>query len=679
MKKSLRLIACSLLMMAGSGSIHAQGWPADYPGVMLQAFYWDSYSQSAWTKLTAQSDALARTFNLVWIPQSGYCGGTSMGYDDLYWFNNYNSSFGNEQELRTLISTFKEKGIGTIADVVINHRKNVSNWVDFPRETYKGETYEMVSTDICSDDDGGETKAWADKNGYSLSTNKDSGEGWGGMRDLDHNSENVQRSVKAYLDFLLNDLGYTGFRYDMVKGYKASFTAQYNSEAKPQFSVGECWDSSNTIANWIDGTKVGDVPQSAAFDFQFKYVCANAFNNGVYSNLGLKNPWGDMPLNSSSFRSGAYRQYAVTFVENHDTEVRPDGSSNGPLEKDTLAANAYLLAMPGTPCIFMKHWMAYPHEIAAMVDVRRAAGVVNTSSYANMRSSGDYYINAIKTNNENRMVVTVGKNLDGWVPSTAQYTQVLEGYHYRYYMANSLETAWADKASGMYDEPFSVRLAAVTNSQGAQLVYTLDGSTPTASSAKAENGATVNIESDCTLTVGLLVDGVVKGIVSRDYTFNNFVKTQITVYVDPTPAGWSSVNFWTWGGDDSHSPSKGWPGDAAEGRTEIDGINWFYRTYTINSDDDLVNFVFSTGSGSPQTVDINGVKSTKFFEISTEKDGEKHLVNDVTPIHNGINDIFMNYAGKADGAVYDLQGRRMNIDQLPRGIYVTGGKKFVIK
>ncbi|MBQ1774354.1 MAG: chitobiase/beta-hexosaminidase C-terminal domain-containing protein [Prevotella sp.] len=678
MKKSLRLIACSLLMMAGSGSIHAQGWPADYPGVMLQAFYWDSYSQSAWTKLTAQSDALARTFNLVWIPQSGYCGGTSMGYDDLYWFNNYNSSFGNEQELRTLISTFKEKGIGTIADVVINHRKNVSNWVDFPRETYKGETYEMVSTDICSDDDGGETKAWADKNGYSLSANKDSGEGWGGMRDLDHNSENVQKCVKAYLDFLLNDLGYTGFRYDMVKGYKASFTAQYNSEAKPQFSVGECWDSSNTIANWIDGTKVGDVPQSAAFDFQFKYVCANAFNNGVYSNLGLKNPWGDMPLNSSSFRSGAYRQYAVTFVENHDTEVRPDGSSNGPLEKDTLAANAYLLAMPGTPCIFMKHWMAYPHEIASMVDVRRAAGVVNTSSYTNMRSSKDYYANLIKTNNENRMMVIVG-DVDGFIPSAAQYTQVLEGYHYRYYMANSLETAWADKASGMYDEPFSVRLAAVTNSQGAQLVYTLDGSTPTASSAKAENGATVSIESDCTLTVGLLVDGAVKGIVSRDYTFNNFVKTKITVYVDPTPVEWSSVNFCTWGGDDSHSPSKGWPGDAAEGRTEIDGINWFYRTYTINSDDDLVNFVFSTGSGSPQTVDINGVKSTKFFEISTEKDGEKFLVNDVTPIHNGINDIFMNYADKAGGVVYDLQGRRMNADQLPRGIYVTGGKKFVIK
>lgn len=37
------------------------------------------------------------------------------------------------------------------------------------------------------------------------------------MRDLDHSSENVQTIVKAYLDMLLNDFGYAGFRYDMVK------------------------------------------------------------------------------------------------------------------------------------------------------------------------------------------------------------------------------------------------------------------------------------------------------------------------------------------------------------------------------------------------------------------------------------------------------------------------------
>ena len=134
---------------------------------MLQGFYWDSYDDSQWTVLQAQADQLAGTFDLVWLPQSGNCGGTSMGYDDLYWFSNYNSSFGNEAQLRSLISTFKQKGIKTIADVVINHRRNVSNWVDFPKETYKGVTYEMTSTDICANDDGGKTKTWATQNGYS--------------------------------------------------------------------------------------------------------------------------------------------------------------------------------------------------------------------------------------------------------------------------------------------------------------------------------------------------------------------------------------------------------------------------------------------------------------------------------------------------------------------------------
>ena len=112
----------------------AQGWPEQYEGVVLQGFYWDSFSQTKWTKLESQADELSQYFNLVWIPQSADCGGTSMGYDDLYWFpGHYNSSFGNEAELRSMISTFKSKGIGTIGDVVINHRKNVSNWVDFPK------------------------------------------------------------------------------------------------------------------------------------------------------------------------------------------------------------------------------------------------------------------------------------------------------------------------------------------------------------------------------------------------------------------------------------------------------------------------------------------------------------------------------------------------------------------
>ena len=62
----------------------AQGWPSNYGGVMLQGFYWDSYSATKWTKLTSQADELAQYFDLVWIPQSARAkNATSMGYDPL--------------------------------------------------------------------------------------------------------------------------------------------------------------------------------------------------------------------------------------------------------------------------------------------------------------------------------------------------------------------------------------------------------------------------------------------------------------------------------------------------------------------------------------------------------------------------------------------------------------------
>ena len=73
----------------------AQGWPENYGGVMLQGFYWDSFDDTRWVTLEKQANDLASSFDLIWIPQSGNCGGQSMGYDDLWWFNNYNSSFGD--------------------------------------------------------------------------------------------------------------------------------------------------------------------------------------------------------------------------------------------------------------------------------------------------------------------------------------------------------------------------------------------------------------------------------------------------------------------------------------------------------------------------------------------------------------------------------------------------------
>ena len=682
MKKHLySLLLLLVFLFLGDSPVRAQGWPANYNGVMLQAFYWDSFDATKWTTLEKQADELSKYFSLVWIPQSGNCGGQSMGYDDLYWYDQ-TSSFGNEAQLKSLIQSLKTRGTGVIADVVINHRKNVSNWVDFPKETnpYDGKSYQMVSTDICKDDDGGETLTWANKNGYSLSSNNDTGEGWGGMRDLDHKSTNVQECVKAYLKYLINYLGYTGFRYDMVKGYSASYTGMYNDYAKPSFSVGECWDGTGTIRNWIDGTKINGTPTSAAFDFQFRYTVRNAINTGNWSRLGNQND-NNWPLVSNNYENGNYFQYAVTFVENHDVQDR--GTTNNytpdPIKKDTLAANAYLLAMPGTPCVFLTHWMAYKQEIKAMIDARKAAGITNTSSYTNMRSSYGLYANLIKVNDKNRLIVTVGSDLSGYTPSTSEWTKVLEGYHYAYYLNNSLETAWVDKASGTFSNPLSVKLTAVSATSGAQLVYTIDGSNPTASSSKVNSGSTITINETCTLKVGILKNGSVSGVITREYTFLE-AKT-ITVHVDVSKVNWSNVNFWTWGGDGTHAPTNSnWPGDRVTATKTVNGKTWYYKSFTLNSDDDLVNFVFSTNSGSPQTVDINNVTTDKYFEISTTQTDGKYTVNDVTETVTGINEIESttpNYNNK----VYTIDGRvvrnHYDLNTLPHGIYIYKGKKIV--
>jgi len=433
----MKRLFTSIIISLATLPMLAQGWPDNEEGVMLQGFYWNSYSDTQWTYMEKQVNNLAKVFKLVWLPQSAYCGGQSMGYDDFYWFpgeGRYNSSFGTEEELRSLINTFKQKGISTIADVVINHRKNVSNWVDFPKETYKGVTYELKSTDICSDDDGGACGTWATQNGYSLGNpeqpsevyNNENCEDWPGMRDLDHTSQNVQTNVKAYLHMLLEDLGYAGFRYDMVKGYPGKFTALYNKDAQPTYSVGEFWDgnASNCI-KWLNATKDNGAIQSAVFDFPFRYTVRDAINNNDWTKLS----------NASvvSSNNGSYKRYAVTFVENHDTEYRSATVQQDPLRKDTLAANAYLLAMPGTPCVFLKHWQKYKQEIGNMVAVRKAVGITSMSQMILMRSTKDYYVVQVLGNGGKKLLCVVGTTAGSYTPN-GDWKKVISGYHYAYYV-----------------------------------------------------------------------------------------------------------------------------------------------------------------------------------------------------------------------------------------------------
>ena len=615
----MKKLYLTISLVLGVLSANAQGWPEKYSGVMLQGFYWDSFKETKWTTLEKQAAELGNYFSLVWLPQSGNCGdGKSMGYNPLYYWNQ-NSSFGTEAELRSLIKTFKANGIGTIADVVVNHRGTMTNWVDFPAETYNGVTYQMLPTDICADDDGGETKNWASKNGYQLSANNDTGEGWSGMRDLDHKSTNVQKCVKAYTKYLVDDLGYTGFRYDMVKGFSASYVADYNNHAGVQFSIGENFGNVEEAKRWIDGAKYNGTRMSAAFDFQFHYTLAKAVKEKNWTYLNDK----AYHLVSSG---SEYNRYAVTFVENHDTQYRsPSETGSEAISSDIRACNAYLLAMPGTPCVFLKHWIDYKKDIKMMIEARKLAGITNTSTYTNMRQERGLSAIAVRGEGNKMLLAVVGPDAATYTP-TAAFRKLCEGEGYVYYVNSSVDTSgW---------------------------------------------------------------DAIVKRIEAESVEEPEapFEDRDVTIYVSTKlPAGWSSgsVNYWVWSNTDGSNlcSNKNWPGDKVTQTKTVDGTEWFYRTYSVTKANHPINIVLSSGSGTPQTVDFEDIETDRYLEVSADKSGSKNIIKDVTEQHTtGITEI-NSEADNTNSKVYSISGQMegYGTQNLKPGLYIKDGKKIIVR
>ncbi|RHL41648.1 alpha-amylase [Segatella copri] len=671
----MRKIYFTLIALLASINMFAQGWPANYSGVMLQGFSWDAYDYSQWTVLEKQADDMKGFIDLVWLPQSGKCIETTkvMGYMPYYYFNQ-NSSFGTEAELRSLIAKFKANGIGAIADVVVNHR-NTDGWYAFPAETYKGVTYQMLSTDICKNDDGGSTAIQAKKDGVSLSNNYDEGTDFGGCRDIDHKSENVQKVIKAYLKYLKDDLGYTGFRYDMVKGFDGSHVADYNDATGVEYSVGEYWDGNEKIESWINRTN----KKSAAFDFQFRYNVRDAVNGAANGKVTTSSDWSKLNSNDNLMHDANYRRYAVTFVENHDTQKRSESEQNDPLRKDTIAANAYMLAMPGTPCVFQPHWRAYKQEIKSMIEARKLAGITNMSNYTNKMAQNACFANET-TGNKAKLIVVVGNNTKAYTPG-ADYAQILEGYHYRYYLSKSAETAWCNIPSGEYEAGFKAKLTAVSQNSNAKLVYTTDGTDPTAKSKQVATGNTINIDETCTLKVGLLSNGTVTGIRTYNYTVKAFEPYTITIYANADQVtNWgSAMYFYAW--NSSETFTKAWPGTAVTATKTLNGKKWYYMDFKIKSKDAIVNIIFNQGKDKKQSVDMNAGNSTKFYEITTTMSKGQYTCKDVTAIWapTGITGTPTISNTTKDNAWYTLSGMKLGKKPAESGVYIHQGKKVIIR
>jgi alpha-amylase len=291
--------------------------------------------------------------------------------------------------------------------------------------------------------------------------------------------------------------------------------------------------------------------------------------------------------------------------------------------------------------------MDYKESIKQMIYARQLAGITNTSVTAQQVSSSmnNYY--AQRTTGSRGILLAAMGSTAYSIPSS--YVLVASGTNYRLALSKTTETAWASVPSGKRVDPFDVTLTAVSQTAGAQIVYTLDGSEPTATNGTIiASGSAVRIDRCLTMKAGLLINGVVTGVITRNYTVVNEVYDayEITVYLkDPTvaPNNWPRVTYYCWDSNDVQQCGN-WPGETITDTRMVGGEKFYYKTFTITGSQYYVNFVFNQGgstASSHQTVDVTGVRETAFFEVTTQTN--KYQVRDVTdtylPLLNG--DIIM--------------------------------------
>ena len=385
--------------------------PHQCEAVMMQAFYNESYDPKSpgvseygdtkWTTLTAQAAELGKYFDYIWLPPSAY--GDGAGYHPKQ-YSNQNSNWGTRAELETLISALHNAGAKVVADIVINHCANKSTWCDFYEMDF-GEygVFQPDETYICANDEvnaewnkptkesEGSGDCWGKASG-----SMDDGENWDGARDWSHDKVYVQKMFIAYLQWMRNVMKYDGFRYDKGDGFNNWHHWNYNKHAKPEIAFMESYNGTDAIQGQINGAQ-GDL---MALDFDLKWHVFNSFAGWDYSRGR-----GDCIMSRGDGK------HSVTFIESHDWFLRPDnenefggrGNSMTPaLKARLMQANAFLLSMPGVPCVFYPHWAKYKEELKPMIVARKWAGVHSESEVKDEYSTATGY-----------QATVVGKN--GWL------------------------------------------------------------------------------------------------------------------------------------------------------------------------------------------------------------------------------------------------------------------------
>lgn len=363
----------------------------EFNGTMMQWFHWYIPADgSHWNRLDQQAKDLAQAgLTALWLPPAYKANGgvfdVGYGVYDLFDLGEFDqkgtvrTKYGTKADYLAAVNAARQAGLQVYADVVFNHKMGgdaeeefeaipcdpndrnrplggpelVRSWTqfDFPGRgdrysNFKWRWWHFDSVDYNSKhpnyravyrmkDKAFETKVDLRLGNYDYLMGC----------DLDINHPEVQDELKLWGRWTLDSVGVDGFRLDAIKHIQGDFFnnwidhLEYHAQ-RDLFAVGEYWTEDLGTLSWYIGNAGGKLN---LFDVPLHYNFYRASKGGGYYDMRtiLDNTlMKHLPL------------FAVTLVDNHDTQPLQALESWVDSWFKPLAYAIILLRAEGYPCVF---------------------------------------------------------------------------------------------------------------------------------------------------------------------------------------------------------------------------------------------------------------------------------------------------------------------------------------